>query len=89
MVARCGGHWGSRGRAPCAAPLYLLFRALDRAALDAALGRWGEGVLAATPAPAGEVEGLAGDGKAVRGSRTQGVPRRGRTCSPSSANAWG
>jgi len=61
-------------RAPCAATLYLLFRALDRAALDAALGRWAEGVLAATPAPAGEVEGLAGDGKAVRGSRTQGAP---------------
>ena len=64
--------------APCAATLYLIFRALDRAALEVALGRWAESVLAATPAPEGrgaEVgEGLACDGKALRGSRKQGAP---------------
>jgi len=64
--------------APCAATLYLLFRALDRAAVEAALGRWAESVLAATPAPEGRGvgvgEGLACDGKALRGSRKQGAP---------------
>jgi len=64
----------ARESAPCAATLYLLFRALDRAALEAALGRWAEEVLAAAPAPAGDIEGLAGDGKALRGSRKQGAP---------------
>jgi len=58
---------------PCAATLHLLFRALDRAALEDALGRWAEGVLAATPAPEGEIEAVACDGKALRGSRKQGA----------------
>ena len=61
-------------RAPCAATLHLLFRALDRAALEAALGQGAEGVLAATPRPEGLAEGLACDGKALRGSRKQGAP---------------
>jgi len=59
---------------PCAATLHLLFRALDPAALEEALGRWAEGVLAATPGPEGAIEGLACDGKALRGSREQGAP---------------
>ena len=58
---------------PCAATLHLLFRALDSVALEDALGRWAEGVLAATPVPEGGIEGLACDGKALRGSRKQGA----------------
>src|SRR5438552_7905084 len=42
----------------CAATLFLLFRRLDRAKLEAALGAWAEQVLAATPAVAGSREGL-------------------------------
>ncbi len=61
-------------RTPCAATLHLLFRALDPVALEDALGRWAEGILAATPVPEGEIEGLACDGKALRGSRKQGAP---------------
>ena len=71
LLRALGLEWAS---APCAATLYLLFRALDRAALEEALGRWAEGVLAATPAPAGVAEGLACDGKALRGSRKHGAP---------------
>jgi len=61
-------------RTPCAATLHLLFRALDPVALEEALGRWAEGILAATPAAEGAMEGLACDGKALRGSRKQGAP---------------
>jgi len=61
-------------RTPCAATVHLLFRALDPVALEDALGRWAEGILAATPAPEGQMEGLACDGKALRGSRKQGAP---------------
>jgi len=61
-------------RTPCAATLHLLFRALDPVALEDALGCWAEGILAATPAAEGAMEGLACDGKALRGSRKQGAP---------------
>jgi DDE_Tnp_1-associated len=61
-------------RAPWAATLALILRRLDRAAVEAALGRWAEGLLAAAPAPGGVGEALACDGKALRGSRKQGAP---------------
>jgi hypothetical protein len=35
----------TRATAPCAATLYLIFKRLDVAALEAALGRWAEDVL--------------------------------------------
>jgi predicted transposase YbfD/YdcC len=63
-----------RATAPCAATLYLLFRRLDGAALDAALGRWAEEVLAGLPAPPDALEAVACDGKTLRGSRKQGAP---------------
>lgn len=53
-IAEWGDNYGAallrdlgfaRATAPCAATLYLIFRRLDRAAVDAALGRWAEGVL--------------------------------------------
>jgi predicted transposase YbfD/YdcC len=61
-------------RAPLldAATFCLLFRRLDRQALEACLGRWVAQVLAAVPAP--RRPGLAIDGKTLRGSRQQGAP---------------
>jgi DDE_Tnp_1-associated len=39
----------TRLKTPCAACLFLLFRPLDRTALETALARWAEAVLAALP----------------------------------------
>jgi hypothetical protein len=58
---------------PCAATLHAVFRALERAQVEAVLGAWAATVLAATPA-ADALEGLAMDGKTLRGSRQAGVP---------------
>jgi DDE_Tnp_1-associated len=63
----------TRLKTPCAACLFLLFRRLDRPALEAALARWAEAVLAALPPKAGELEALAIDGKCLRGSQKQGA----------------
>src|SRR5438067_4071291 len=52
---------------PCAATLHRVLRRWDRQAVETALGRWAEEVLAATPPPPPE-EALALDGKTVRGS---------------------
>jgi hypothetical protein len=57
---------------PCAATLHAVFRALDRAQVEAALGSWAEAVLEATPAAGPEA--VAVDGKSLRGSRQRGVP---------------
>ena len=59
---------------PSAATLHRVFRWLDVGALEAALGGWAQEVLAAHPAPAGGLEGVAMDGKTLRGTRTGGVP---------------
>ncbi len=64
----------TRATAPCAATLYLIFKRVDVAALEAALGRWAEEVLAALPPGEGEREVVAIDGKTLRGSRKQGAP---------------
>src|SRR5947209_11788209 len=63
----------TRLKTPCAACLFLLLRRLDRAALEAALARWAEAVLAALPPQAGEWEAVAIDGKTVRGAQKQGA----------------
>jgi hypothetical protein len=63
----------TRRKTPCAASLFLLFRRLDRAALEAALARWAEAVLAALPPKEGEFEALAIDGKTLRGAQKQGA----------------
>ncbi len=68
---------------PCAATLYLIFKRVDAAALEAALGRWAEEVLAARPAEEGEREVVAIDGKTPRGSRKQAP-----ISSPPSASGW-
>ncbi len=65
----------TRERTPCAATFYHLFRRLDRAALEACLGAWTCQVLAALPSEVPPVrEGVAMDGKTLRGSRKQGAP---------------
>jgi hypothetical protein len=59
---------------PCAATFFLVFSRMDWVRLEAALGGWVEEVLRALPAPAGEVEAIAVDGKTLRGSRKLGAP---------------
>jgi predicted transposase YbfD/YdcC len=71
LVARLG--LGRHGP-PSTATLHRIFRWLDVAALEAALGRWMQEVLAAVPTPKGQVDGIAMDGKTLRGTRTDGVP---------------
>lgn len=61
-------------KTPCAATLHTIFRSLDRQLLEAQLGAWAEGVLAATPNGDASDEGIAIDGKTLRGSRKQGAP---------------
>ena len=63
----------TRLKTPCAACLFLLFRRLDRPALEAALARWAEAVLAALPPEPGELEAVALDGKTLRGAKKQGA----------------
>lgn len=60
----------TRATAPCAATLFLVLRALDRAAFEQVLGRWAAEVVAVH----GQDEALALDGKTLRGSHKQGAP---------------
>ena len=59
---------------PCAAALHTVLRGRDREALEAHLGAWAEGLLVATPASQDAAEGIAVDGKTLRGSQKQGAP---------------
>ena len=62
---------------PCAATLFHVFRRLDRDDLERRLGAWAESVLQATAsiaAAAPTLEGIAIDGKTLRGSQKQGAP---------------
>jgi predicted transposase YbfD/YdcC len=47
---------------------------VDREALEAHLSAWAEGLLGATPVPQDTLEGLAVDGKTLRGSQKHGAP---------------
>jgi hypothetical protein len=64
----------TRDKTPCAATLYHVLRQLDSPLLEATLGAGAESVLAALPPVPGEPEGLALEGKTLRGSRTPGAP---------------
>lgn len=64
----------TRQATPCAATFFLLFRRLDWVQFERVLGEWAETVLATTPAADGTLEGIAIDGKTLRGSRGQGAP---------------
>ena len=60
---------------PCAATLFHVFRRLDRDDLERRLGARAATVLqATTPVDAHPVEGIALDGKTLRGSQKQGAP---------------
>lgn len=63
----------TRQTTPCAATFFLLFRRLDWDAFERVLAGWAEAVLAATPVQEGRLEGIAIDGKTLRGSRKQGA----------------
>lgn len=63
----------TRDRTPCVATLHRVFKRLDGAAFEAAVGQWAAAAMAALgerAAPAG----VAVDGKALRGSRQPAVP---------------
>lgn len=60
-----------KGKTPSAATLHRVFRAIDRQALEAGLGEWAEAMLAATGQ--GRFQGIALDGKTLRGSQKQGA----------------
>ncbi len=64
----------SRHGPPSSATIHRIFRRIDVDALEWALGHWAQAVLAAVPAPAGHLEGIAVDGKTLRGTRTDAVP---------------
>jgi hypothetical protein len=65
---------------PCAATYFHVLRRLDREQFEAVLGAWAEMVLTATAPPAvggnrrEPGDGVALDGKTLRGSRKQGAP---------------
>jgi len=59
---------------PCAATLHTVLKGVDRAELEAKRGAWAEGLLAAPPASQDAAEGIAVDGKTLRGSQKQGAP---------------
>lgn len=63
----------TREQTPCAATLHTVFRQLEVTEFEARLGAWAESWVAAEGAVATEVEGVAMDGKTLRGSRKQGA----------------
>ena len=64
-----------KGGTPCAATFFNVFKGLDCAALETALGEWSEEVLASLSGASDKtnLQGLAMDGKTVRGSARQGA----------------
>ena len=81
-MAEWGRNYGARltqalgftRQPPCAATLHTVLRGVDREELEANLGAWAEGLLTATPASQDAAEGIAVDGKTLRGSQKQGAP---------------
>ncbi len=71
-VARALGF--THPKTPCAATLHAIFRQVDPAALETAVGAWALAVLAALPPAEDAVEALAVDGKRLRGSAKRGTP---------------
>jgi predicted transposase YbfD/YdcC len=62
-------------KTPCGSTFHTIFKNIDVDLLEAKLGVWAESVLAAMPVPKREEgqEGIALDGKTLRGSRKQGA----------------
>jgi hypothetical protein len=69
-----GGARLSKGEDPCASALHWIFRHLDCGQFETCLGQWTETVLQAYPPSIVQAEGLAIDGKTLRGSQKQGTP---------------
>lgn len=63
----------TREQTPCAATLHTVFRHLEVAAFEARLGAWAESWVGAAAPPETALEGVALDGKTLRGSRKQGA----------------
>lgn len=63
----------TRGRAPSPPTLSRLFARIPHKTVAAALGRWAEQALRGHPPEAGALEGIAVDGKTLRGSQRQGA----------------
>lgn len=61
------------GRAPSQPTLSRLFARIPHQTVEAALGRWAEQVARCCPAEPGALEGVALDGKTLRGSKRQGA----------------
>jgi predicted transposase YbfD/YdcC len=61
------------GRTPSVGTLHTVFRHLDRHDLETFLNTWAESILASLPPALDESEGLAIDGKCLRGSARQGI----------------
>ena len=59
---------------PSSATIHRIFRRIDVGVLEWALGHWAQEVPAAVPAAEGQLEGVAVDGKTLRGTRTDAVP---------------
>jgi hypothetical protein len=60
---------------PCEVTFYHLFRRLDAVDFERRLGAWAESILAATaPAAPAAGDGIALDGKTLRGSKRRGAP---------------
>jgi predicted transposase YbfD/YdcC len=81
-IAEWGRNYGARlmralgftRQPPCAATLHTVLRRVDREEVEAKLGAWAEGLLSGTPTPQDIAEGIAIDGKTLRGSQKQGAP---------------
>src|SRR5262245_12768363 len=80
--ANYGPEWRRRlglthARGPSQATIHRLFRRIDATRLEQGLGQWAEQVLACVPALAADgdrpLEGIALDGKTLRGSRKRGA----------------
>lgn len=78
-MAEWGQHYGkelcealgfARGRVPSVGTLFTHFSQVDKTALEASVNQWAEAVLARLPE---EGTSLAGDGKVLRGSLSQGA----------------
>ena len=63
----------TRAKTPCVATLHRVFRRLDAAAFEAAVGAWAADAAGAVGRDPGPV-GVAVDGKVLRGSAAVGVP---------------
>jgi predicted transposase YbfD/YdcC len=81
-IAEWGANYGerwltrlgiSRRRGPSQPTLHRIFKGLDGVRLEQCVTAWAERVMAACAAPPGALEGLALDGKSLRGSAQQGA----------------